>query len=599
MVSVEQIAINLQIPSTEVRIVAMQPFIQLQSQTQEPFRWSDGAVAGQLSAISRTLDIAEGGFEDLGANFTLFPEYAIPGIAGAAIIDERIFADTWPNGSIIIAGIHGIPKLEYRDLCDMLTAQVSQSNAPDSVPDDQWVNCCVIWTKDLNGVIQRWVQPKIRPAWSEMNVASKDMFHGSSVYIFECKYEPSGFPCRFLTLLCYDWVVSDAGVEVWREVLSQLNNDWDPDPAPLHWAFVLQHNPKPNSPAFLNNTYGFLTDRRAFPFVERELAVVVHANTAASAHPLRSGDGGFTACVFSPNAQFDCRSCRPTVCMQPKSLRGSDNLQRCHDVVFRESGECIHAFTVRVPKFVIPDATDRTYPLPSADVYPIGNSDDPRLSGGAIPAAVKWVGDSLDEIDRLSATSLSNSHLTTNAEDIEPGIISGMRSSSRQAAAEMVNWAACNISRGSVSRDADRRHNPDVWDAPETNAIKHVLHSLTSLGLAYNLEIENSLLHGTVEHDKGFIQVVAIRGDFYEDCQRHFDDFVQHSGTDPVLVIARDHDNNLPVPGDFMNIVDPKNKSGVVFIDYHTIVTNCRNAADSVVLKGILDEILPKYRQIL
>ena len=251
MIDVEQITVNVRMPSDEVRIVAMQPFVQFHSETEEPFRWSDDAVDVQLAAIRRTLDIAQDVFAGRAANFTLFPEYAIPGTAGATVIDERISSATWPNGSIIIAGVHGIPKHEYKDLCEMLTAQVNQSNAPDSVPDDQWVNCCVIWVKDLDGVLQKWVQPKVRPAWAEMNVVCRDMFCGSNVYVFECKYEPSGYPCRFVTLVCFDWVASVAGTTVRHELLAKLNELWADVPTPLHWVFVVQHNPGPNHQSFL------------------------------------------------------------------------------------------------------------------------------------------------------------------------------------------------------------------------------------------------------------------------------------------------------------------------------------------------------------
>jgi len=125
VIDVEHLMVNIRMPSDEVRIVAMQPFVQFHSEIKEPFRWSDDAVEVQLAAIRLTLDIAQDGFASRAANFTLFPEYAIPGTAGAAVIDERISADTWPNKSIIIAGVYGIPKPEYRDLCDMLTAQVN------------------------------------------------------------------------------------------------------------------------------------------------------------------------------------------------------------------------------------------------------------------------------------------------------------------------------------------------------------------------------------------------------------------------------------------------------------------------------------------
>jgi len=577
----------------------MQPFIKFHSQTEEPFRWSNDAVKVQLAAIHRTLDIARGGFGSRSANFTLFPEYAIPGIAGAAVINDRISAAAWPNESIIIAGVQGIPKDEYRDLCNMLAAQVSQSNAPDSVRDNQWVNCCVIWVKDREGVIHKWVQPKVRPAWPEMNVSCNDMFCGSNVYVFECQYEPSGFPCRFVTLICFDWVASLAGATVCYEFLAKLTELKAPNLTPLDWVFVVQHNPDPNHQTFLNSTYRFLTDANTHPFVERDKAVVVHANTAVSPRPARKGSGGFSACVFSPSAQLDCMCCRPTVCMQPCSLRNSNILDRCKDVVFREMGECIHAFTVRVPRFVTSDTTDRSYPLPLAHVYATCNSNDPRLSGGQVPAAVKWVCDSLDSVEPLSANSLAGCRLKVKAEAIEPDIIDAMRSSNGHAASDSVNWAACSFSGGNESRNESRRLNADLWGADEADALKHVLHSLTSLGLAYSLEFESAVLHGAVQDDEGFVQVVAIRGDTHQDCRLHYDKHIPNQGTDPVLVIANDHYNLIPTPEEYLRFYETAGEGGLAFLDYQTLITNCRNAADSSTLKGYLDGILPRLRRII
>lgn len=410
----------------------MQPFIRFHSTTEEPFRWSEDSVDGQLTAIRRTLDIAQGSVGGCSANFTLFPEYAIPGIEGASAINDRISAAAWPNESIIIAGVHGISKDEYRDLCDVLAAHVSQSNAPNSILDNQWVNCCVIWVKDHEGVVQTWMQPKVRPAWSEMNVTCNDMFCGTNIFVFEGRYEPTSYPCRFVTLICYDWVASVAGTTVCQELLTKLNQLWVQSQPDLDWVFVVQCNPKPNHPSFLNSTHQFLTDR-TYAFVQRDNAIVIHANTAASPHPTRTGKGGFSACVFSPSAQLDCSDCRPTVCMQPRLLRESDILQRCRDVVFREMGECIHAFTIRVPRFVTPGVTDRTCPLPLAYVYATCDSIDPRLSGRPVPAAVKWVCDSLDGVERLSASSLEGCPLKVKAAAIEPAIINAMRSANGHA----------------------------------------------------------------------------------------------------------------------------------------------------------------------
>ncbi|MHB1167303.1 MAG: hypothetical protein ACYC0N_02045, partial [Carboxydocellales bacterium] len=293
--------------------------------------------------------MAQDSFGGRGAIFTLFPEYSIPGLAGASVIDGRITNEAWPNESVIIAGIDGLNKAEYNSLCQELEVNVSPSNAPDSVPDAQWVNCCITWIKDQDGRVRKWVQPKIRPSWPEKRVTCHDMFCGSTVYIFKARYTQNYYPCNFFTLICYDWVAALSGTTVCDEVLNQLNNEWFGTPTPLHWVFVIQHNPEPNHPLFLNSTYRFLTDSNAYPFVERKEAVVLHANTAVSVRPSRSGAGAFTSCIFSPSVQLDFTACRPTVSMHTRNLRGNDNLLRCKDVVFREMGECIHLFKVRVP----------------------------------------------------------------------------------------------------------------------------------------------------------------------------------------------------------------------------------------------------------
>ena len=602
MISFEQIKINVLMPSNEMRVVVMQPFIQFHSDPgtppKEPFRWSDAAVSEQLNAINRALDISQNSFAGRGANFTLFPEYAIPGFEGVSIINNRISATDWPKDSIVIAGVHGISKSEYTDLCDMLDAVVSKTNAPDSVPDDQWVNCGVIWVKDHDSAIEVWAQPKARPAWPEMNVRCSDMFCGTTMYVFEGRYEPSGYPCRFMTFICFDWVASMAGTTVWRELLSQLNELWIEAQPALDWVFVIQHNTKPNHPSFLNNTYQFLTDP-FYAFVQRDKAIVMHANTAVSQQPIRTGQGGFSACVFSPTAQLECNCQRPTVCTMPCSLRGSDILERCKDVVFREMGECIHVFSLRIPRFVIPDATDRTYPMPTASVYGTHASSDPRLCGGPVPAAVKWINDSLDILRPMSATLLSGRPLKAVAEVIEPSIVTSIRGINGHMAADRINWAACSFSDHKESRDIARRDNADLWEGLETDAMEHLLYSLTSVGLAYSLDVTGALLHGSIQTDNGFVQVVAIRGNTYEDCRLHYDTLVPKQGSDPVLVIARDRDNFDAAPEEFLRLDEINGESGLAFVNYQMLVNTCRIVADTHTLKEKLDAFLPGPRRII
>lgn len=542
--------------------------------------------------------MAQSGFGGSFANFTLFPEYSIPGIAGAAVIEERVASGGWPNGSVIIAGVDGLTKAEYEDLTTQLNINVSPTNAPNSVPEGQWVNCCLVWVKDQDGHVRRWAQPKIRPAWTEMNVSYHDMFHGSTVYVFECQYTPSGYPCRFVTFVCFDWVASVANTTVCDKLLEQLNARWNGSPSPLHWVFVIQRNEKPNHSSFLSYTQKFLTEVGRYPFVERREAVVLHVNTAATPYPSRNGPGGFSACVFSPIAQFNCTGCRPTVCMQPLTLRGSDILHRarCKDVVFREMGECIHLFKVRVPRFVTPDATDKTYPLTNAQVYSTSEVTDPRLCGGSVPAVVKWLNDSLDCVTSLATTALAGCPLQTQAEAVQPIIISEIRALDGRTAANRVNWATCGKEE---SRNADRQQNADLWDQLETDALEHVIHSLTSLGLASVLDVRNSSLHGTIESDTGFIQVVAIRGETHGDCRRHYDSAIPKLTNDPVLVISQDRKNFKPTTQEYSKFYEPDSTHGLRFLDYQTLVSCCRDAENKDALKRCLDGFLPRDRRII
>ncbi len=174
-----------------------------------------------------------------------------------------------------------------------------------------------------------------------------------------------------------------------------------------------------------------------------------------------------------------------------------------------------------------------------------------------------------------------------------------MRLSNGHVASDSVNWAASSFSHGEVSRNENRCLNADLWGTDEAAALEHVLHSLTSLGLAYILEFKSAVLHGALQLDDGFIQVVAIRGDTYEDCRLHYDKCIPHLGADPVLVIALSPYHYVPMPEEFLRLDETAGERGLAFLDYTTLVTNCRNAADSNTLKGLLHDFLPKHRRII
>jgi len=410
----------------------------------------------------------------------------LPGPDAVNLVEAKLSSGDWPNETVVIAGVDGLPKADYADLCQNLDVTIAPLNTPNHVENNQWVNCCLVWVKDRHGNLNRWIQPKIRPAWQEMALRYSDMFQGSAVYVFECQYTPTSYPCRFLSLLCYDWVGRISDRTVCDEVLEKLNTQWLGNPNPLHWIFVIQYNPKPNHPSFLINTYNFLTDRTNFQFVERDSAAVIHVNTAVSKHPARMGRHAFSACVFSPDTNFDCDCCRPTICMQPASLRGESILSHCKDIVFREMGECIHSFEIRVPRFVIPDATDRGYPMINASVHGTGAFNDPRLPGAAVPASVKWLNDKLDITEKVSEIDLLGCQLNTRAEEVEPDIIKALRYLDAKIIEDKMKFAVSAYSGGIKTQSENIRNNPDAWEEIETESLKHVFHDQRQLLFSLN-----------------------------------------------------------------------------------------------------------------
>jgi len=604
MVNVKQIPINLTLPMDEVSVVEMQPYLELQPD--ESFKIRENLIDDQLNAIQKTLALAQNSFNDRSAHFTIFPEYSVPGLKGLEIIDQKVSSENWSKGSVILAGVHGLTKDEYGQICETFKVTVSDENKPENIPKERWINCCFIWIKQDNGEIKKWLQLKIRPSWPENNVPCNDMFCGSTIYVFKYIYS-NNFISYFTNLICFDWVTSINGSTVGDEILNSLNNQSNQNTIHLDLVFVIQHNDSPNHTAFLSNTSQFLNNPIQYPFVDRKDTVIFHVNTAVSDKPSKKGNGAFSACVFSSRAPLDLNGCRPTFCMQPEILRGSRILkdEQCKDVIFREMGQCIHRFKIRISRFLGSGPANRTHPISDAEVHALTVADDPRLSGKAIPASLKWFNDSLDGINSLASISLQDCPLHRVAEEKHAIIVNEMRLiEDGIKISKKINWAACFKAGEIVERDNDRCKNPDMWDYPvplETYALEHTVYSLTNLGLAYTLDIKESSLHGTLTSDDLLVQVITIKGNSFSDCCIHFNEHVSKSANinDPILVVARDKGNHKATEQEFSKYYEPNTDTGLKYLDYQTLVNLSRNDDDVQNLKEKIDEYLPSDRKII
>ena len=157
-------SVSLHLPSTRVNMVFMQPYVHFELPRREPYRWEASLRSSQLDAIVRTLSLARGSDGEDHAHFTIFPEYAIPGLDGVATIQEQIESTTWPTDTIVIGGIDGLSAGEYGDLCATGDSHFAEANAPKKVGSSKWVNSAIIWAKDTGGKVTRWVQPKLHPS---------------------------------------------------------------------------------------------------------------------------------------------------------------------------------------------------------------------------------------------------------------------------------------------------------------------------------------------------------------------------------------------------------------------------------------------------
>src|SRR5690606_1381414 len=201
--------------------------------------------------------------------------------------------------------------------------------------------------------------------------------------------------------------------------------------------------------------------------------------------------------------------------MQPEILRRSNILKhsRCNDIVFREMGQCAHRFKIKVPRFIEPTADERTYPILDAEVHPIVDTSDPRISGGAIPGPLKWYNDSLDSVSSLAQTFLTTSPLFNEAITVHDQVLSEMRLvTDGTRILKRINWARCHSGDDELEGFPERYTNSDLWDwnaGAESKALELIVHTITNLGLVFNLNVSKSTFHGALVLDDKFVEILV------------------------------------------------------------------------------------------
>ena len=583
---------SIRFPHERVGMVVAQPYLPRDSFTrEEPYQFVPEAKQRQLAVLSETLAVARLPRHDgLKTHFTIIPEYGIPGLDGVGVLEDGLRSEDWPDGSVLVGGTDGLTRDQYAELLQGDRTHVEANhNGLDRVGGDEWVNCEITWVKSAGGTLERWIQPKLHPAWEEQDALHQHMFQGRSIYMFKGQLDNDAH-FLFGTLVCFDWIARINDRRPFQWILADIHQKAGDGQLPLTWLFVIQRNPRPSHHTFLSSIEPFF-NQLEFPNADRHNACLVFANTAGKGVPGRADEFGACSVVLSPQALFMEPTCLPTFSNGGPQFRdGSDAVRACacKDVFFRERGACIHSFAQINPGSVIAGAAGRTVAVENAAVFPISGVPEPRAPGAPVPSAIKWLNDALDEVRSLPHQY--NPALATAIDDSHDRTVAALRLLSSTDATHTVRLSAQESKTG----------NPDCWATKEMAGVEHMVHTLDIVGVAPALQaIGAEPLHAATVLDGQQVDVVAIRGTSHEECVEYWRSRLLRNQRRQLLLVSRDTDNIswyrkftsilepvAPRLGDDRQFTDPA--GGPLHIAYQDLLSIFRDAIDAADIgKGI------------
>ncbi len=524
-------AFGIRLPESRVSIVAAQPYLGDGILTsQEPYQVVPQAKQQQLEVVKATVDVAR----EEKANFTIIPEYGVPGLEGIAVLEEDLRSETWPAGALLIAGIDGLTKQEYRSVVAADRTCVDAVNRDDAVQDDEWVNCSITWVKSSDETLFRWVQPKLWPALPEQATQHQRMFRGRSMFLFRGRRRNDEV-FTFGTMICFDWIAPTTPTPVQR-FLEEAHRLASESQLPITWMFVIQHNKKPSHGQFLKRVVDFFEDR-SHPNATRNDTCLIFANTAGRGEPGSCETHGTSGLVFGPRAPFQRQGGLPTLAHDGSKFRSPNEgilaTVGCGDLVLRERGECIHAFEQINPSWVQPGAAGRSYAAEKVVVHPARGKRHLLAPGRGVAAAVKWVNDQLDDI--RATVPDHDAELAGELVSTEAELVEALRQCKSKELDEVVRLATPGSSE-----------NPDEWSDFEGAGLNHVVRSLQIAAMGTTLmSVGADRVHGVVRWKGQCIDVVAVRGLTHRKCVDHLIERYGRRQRRHLLLVSRDEDNTL------------------------------------------------------
>jgi len=434
------------------------------------------------------------------------PEFSLP----LAIYDrmvDLVKQPEWPANSVFVSGVESVEISGFRKILEASSNPIeAKSLRSDS---SSFVNFCATWTKNSNGQVQTYVQPKLKPSAPEQ--AKQGMYRGDFVLLFQS----SRF--SFIPLICFDVIGEFAQTSASDQVLQAVGKLATAGMSVrLDVIFVLQHNVNPEHPTFLDFANAVLHGGQDVRTTDSGVAFV---NSAHATHGRAKTPNFGRSALYYTKGTWEAIDHRGEKARVPETFALEHpyphaQFAKLIRARFREDGPCIHSFFYFIPSLVGESAGAVRYPLDIARCHKL-SADGHLEDGHQIPAFCKIVPDWV-----LEDSAHSDNRLQCNVaiKNIVDAALSAIRTQIRGLGLQRTEQIVDLLLLGHDRKYEKPDRNPDTWQEDPVHWYSHtkgqaLLELASALLVLSLLEIPDlKTLAETVSGSCGRILVTILDG---------------------------------------------------------------------------------------
>ncbi len=249
----------------------------------------------QWAGVEQVLRMVAHGEDHLDrATFLVFPEVSVPFEHKDDFLGI-IEKDFRPN-TVTIAGFEHITLRQFWQLLaeyDPDNAEAHRLTVADmnQAEAGRPVNWCLVAVKDDQGDLHCYVEAKTHPFFGEEFLDQpRDLYRGQYIYLFRSLHAP----LSFVVLICLDYIYRDRHGSNILTIIRKANEIYYRERQTLDLLFVIQCNPKPEHPVFLDTAVGFYGEHLIFtPGVKNATTVLLNSSAETHIDGVADERGGF------------------------------------------------------------------------------------------------------------------------------------------------------------------------------------------------------------------------------------------------------------------------------------------------------------------